>query len=130
MKKNFCKSITKDQVLNLAIKLVKSANSKIIVTHSEQDKSSVKPNDDYYQSLEERILNGIRVSRYYFGNHKNYTHEKAVYKNINYIYAGSTESYQRCIIIDNKKMLFKLEDSFYYSEFKPLIESLLKYLSE
>jgi hypothetical protein len=125
----FCNHIPKDQVLSLAIKLVKKAEAEIVVSHSPTEVSTVSPSDKYYQTLQNKIAAGIKVTRYFFGDKKFFKKDKNNNLEISYVFAGNKNYFQRMIIIDQKKALFKMNTDFFYTEFLPLIKALMDYCS-
>lgn len=126
----FYKKIDETKVLTLAIQLVKSAQSAIDVSQNEDEITTVIPNLKYFEMLKRKKDEGIRITRYFFGKKTTFVKEKENNSSITYIYAGNNRNYQRMIIIDKKKALFRIDNSFCYTEFEPLARALLTFCSE
>ncbi len=121
----FCIPIKKTEVVNTAIKIINQAQHEVIVTHSTQDTSKVKPTTKYFEALSQLNNKGIKVRRYIFGSRDFKQIDKY---GVEQLYAGDGKAYQRAIIIDQKIAMFKLGDSFFTSTYKPLMNALYKYV--
>jgi sugar-specific transcriptional regulator TrmB len=122
----FCTPINQQAVLNKVITLVSSAKTEIIVTHSTHDDSPVKPNDRYYEAIVSAQKKGITITRYIFGR-KDFAHKDTF--GITQIYGGKAENYQRAVIVDEKKAMFKLGNHFYFTTYQPLCAALKHYIT-
>ena len=121
----FCIPVESEDVLNRVIDLVRSAKREIIVTHSGQDESKIKPNSKYFTTLCEMKDSGVTVIRYIFGNDDFPSQDKF---GISQVYGGTAKQYQRTIIVDGKKAMFKLGDHFYYTTNHVLCQALKLYV--
>lgn len=126
MKKTFfCIPVKKSEVVNTAIKVINQAQHEVVVTHSTQDTSKVKPTREYFESLSQLNNKGIKVKRYIFGS-RNF--KQIDNYGVEQFYAGDDKAYQRAIIVDQRIAMFKLGDSFFTSTYKPLVNSLYKFI--
>lgn len=124
MKEHLFILINAENVLSKAIELVVSARKNIIVTHSDADNSRVKPSSEYYSALRQTKA---QITRYIFSST---SFEQYTSENILHIYGGRNNVYQRAIIIDGRRAMFKVGDEFYYSEYRPLVIVLIKKIKD
>ncbi len=123
----FCIEIAKQRVILTAEKLVREAKKDIIVTMDMKEELIHPLPVSYHVLLEKQAKKGVRVVRYGFGTKREYICLKPQVSNIQFVYAGSLSFYQRMIVIDGKKALFRLGDHVYYTEFPDLAACLVKY---
>lgn len=125
----FCKLIKKKYVLPTAMKLVRSAKKQILVTMN-VDEEVVMPLPTAYNNLIElQVANGIKVMRYGYGTKRSYgLIEKRSNKRIIFNYVGELNNYQRLLLVDKSKGIFSVNGAVFYTEFKPLITCLVKFV--
>lgn len=124
----FCQEIKKEKVLEFAMNLIGSSKKNIDMTmHLEEEIKKPLPNK-YHKKLAELARNNILVNRYTYGAKKLFNIIKLRYPEINTHYKGSVQKYQRILIIDKEKGLFNLNGHVFFTSYKPLIKSLLKYV--
>jgi hypothetical protein len=121
----FCTPVATQNVLTKVIALVQSSESEIVVTFSDADSSSVKPNEKYFAALSEKIKQGVQVKRFIFGE-KVPPRRDAL--GVRQVLVGPPESYQRAVISDNRRAMFKLGEHFFYTEYEPMVKVLRKYV--
>ncbi len=127
------KSINKKKVVGCVRKKIKKAKKKIIATMllSEEIKNPLPKS--YHKLLQKKVQQGILVKRLGFGTKEEYNQINFMYKfnSKNYIFKYETDInyYQRLIIIDGKLLFFGVEDMFFQSSYKQLIEAFLSYFS-
>ena len=119
---SFCTPIEENEVLLKVINLVLTAQEEIAVTHSDADDSKVVPDKNYFDALQKKIKEGIKITRYVFSSKEPLSQDS---QGVSQVYAGDCDSYQRAVVVDQSRAMFKLGDKFYYSEFQPLVSALL-----
>lgn len=123
----FCREIAKQRVMLTAQKLVRQAKKDIIVTMDMKEELIHPLPASYHVLLGKQANKGVRIVRYGFGTKREYARLKSQISKIQFIYAGSLSLYQRMIVIDGEKALFRLGDHVYYTEFAELAACLAKY---
>lgn len=123
----FCTEVETSEVLFRVIALVQSAKKELLISSSKQDTSNVQPNSQYFDALRAKIKSGVRITRYVFGtrNFKSIDELGVVQ-----LYSGTHHLYQRAVIADQSNAMFKFGESFYYSEYSPLIKALCLYFKQ
>jgi sugar-specific transcriptional regulator TrmB len=123
---SFCEEIKKE-VINKAISLIKSSK-KIIEMTMNMEEELVNPLPQKYHGLLKKLVKkNIKISRYTYGDKKLVSKIKDLYPQINIIYSGNLNKYQRMLIIDRNYGLFSINGKVFFTNFKPLIKSLLEY---
>lgn len=122
----FCTLIDDDCVISCAKNLVKSAKKEIRATMDVDEELRFPLPQSYHQLLIQKAREGVRIVRYGYGSKVASEEIKRLHANITYIYNGQIKNYQRMLVVDGKA-LFKLGNQVYYTEFKPLAQSLVKY---
>jgi len=126
-------SINKKNIVRCVGKEVKKAKKEIFATMllSEEIKNPL-PNS-YHALLQKKVQQGVLVKRLGFGTKEEYNQISFMYKfnSKNYIFKYETDInyYQRLIIIDGKLLFFGVENMFFQSSYKQLIEAFLSYFS-
>lgn len=121
----FCTNIRSDDVLECAIGLIQGARTSIIVT-MDVDEELLSPLSGTYRDLiTKQYQNGLIVMRYGFGSNQSFT-TLATRTKIPFVYAGRF-GYQRMLIVDRERGLFRLGNTVYRTEYEPLASSLVKY---
>lgn len=110
--------------------MVKNAKKQIVVSKLENEKSSVTPNGQYYDFLEQAQKRGVRITRYYFGSTAGLKAEQAKNKDINYVYGGREDEYQRLVIADGECSMAKIGSQFVYSRHPAWLGMLYASLNE
>ncbi len=126
---NFVQEVQKETVLNKALALVRGAEKEILVTMDVDDEVRAPLPTQYHTLLETKARRGVKITRYGFGSKRGFhalQHEGSF---VHFLYAGSIRRYQRMLVIDNKRGLFKIADIVCYTEFTPLITALVDYIS-
>jgi len=124
----FCVQINKKNVLKTAMTLISSANKNIDITMDVAEELRNSLPDEYHKRLTNLLKKGIKISRYVFGPKNLFKIIKNKYPMINTYYSGEINKYQRMLIIDKEKGLFAVNEKVFFTEFKPLIKSLLEYV--
>ena len=119
-----------EDVLEKVISLSRLCEKSMIVVQGETDLSSVQPNDAYFQVLEELMQKKIKIIRYYFGSFESCLQEHQKNPNIEYLYCGEMDKYQRAVIVDMKYSMAKIGDDFVFSMHPLWIQMLAEYLSQ
>lgn len=123
----FCLPVKDTEVLEKVTSLVRASKHEIVVTHSDQDQSKVIPDKKYFKTLAQKIQNGISVTRYVYSSQ---TPSEFDSYNVKQVLAGPNDSYQRAVVVDQSIAMFKLGDTYYYSEYRPLVKALLCYIQQ
>lgn len=116
------------KVLDTVIDAVSKTQESLIVVEGETDNHAVRPNDRYFQTLQNLLAQKKPITRYYFGSLESFAQKSKQTKGIIWRYAGSLEQYQRAIIIDNHTAFFKIGQEFAKTHYIPLIALLKNYL--
>lgn len=116
------------KVLDTVIDAVSKTQESLIVVEGETDNHAVRPDDRYFQTLQNLLAQKKPVTRYYFGSLESFAQKSKQTKGIIWRYAGSLEQYQRAIIIDNHTAFFKIGQEFAKTHYIPLIALLKNYL--
>jgi hypothetical protein len=82
----------------------------------------------YHRLIVRKSKEGISVKRFGFGSKQAFAKLAKHYPGVQFVYAGEMNMYQRLLLIDRKRAMFGLAGTFFYTEFVPLIESLVKYI--
>lgn len=125
------KSIDKKEIVKLVTKHIKDAHLEIMATMLLREEI-LNPLPSYYHALlKKKIEQGVQLKRLGFGIKKDYVTIKRriglVNKNYIFRYSKDSSLYQRMMIIDRSKLFFGVENSFYFSIYKPLIMVFLQY---
>ncbi|MEK7186180.1 MAG: hypothetical protein AAB675_02350 [Patescibacteria group bacterium] len=127
------KSIDRKKIVECVRKEVKKANKEIIVTMLLSEEIENPLPRSYHTLLQKKVQQGILVKRLGFGTKEEYNQINFMYKfnSKNYIfrYEADINYYQRLIIIDGKLLFFGVDDMFFQSSYKQLIEAFLSYFS-
>lgn len=116
------------KVLDTVIDAVSKTQESLIVVEGETDNHAVRPDDRYFQTLQNLLAQKKQITRYYFGSLESFAQKSKQTKGIIWRYAGSMEQYQRAIIIDNHTAFFKIGQEFAKTHYIPLIALLKNYL--
>ena len=116
------------KVLDMVIDAVSKTQESLIVVEGETDNHAVRPDDRYFQTLQNLLAQKKPITRYYFGSLESFAQKSKQTKGIIWRYAGSLEQYQRAIIIDNHTAFFKIGQEFAKTHYIPLIALLKNYL--
>lgn len=116
------------KVLETVIDAVSKTQESLIVVEGETDNHAVRPDDRYFQTLQNLLAQKKPITRYYFGSLESFAQKSKQTKGIIWRYAGSLEQYQRAIIIDNHTAFFKIGQEFAKTHYIPLIALLKNYL--
>lgn len=116
------------KVLDTVINAVSKTQESLIVVEGETDNHAVRPDDRYFQTLQNLLAQKKPITRYYFGSLESFAQKSKQTKGIIWRYAGSLEQYQRAIIIDNHTAFFKIGQEFAKTHYIPLIALLKNYL--
>lgn len=130
------KLIPKNQVLKLAIKILKRTNYNLHLTMFMKEEIK-KPSEKYNGILRKKILDGVAVKRIGFGNKIQY-HKAIKQLNLPTTFNNFSFNYSTCkkrhrfLIADNKEMLFAvyLTTSYklvFYTRSTSVITSFLSY---
>lgn len=120
--------IPKNKAVGHASKIIRSAKYNIIATMDVGEEYANPLPKSYHNLLARKTREGIAVIRYGFGSTRICKMVKKNYKEIPFVYAGTLKRYQRMLIIDGKRAMFVLEGIIFYTEFVPLVNSLVKYV--
>ena len=123
-----CTEVNKNQVLQFALKLVNRAKKNITATMDMDEEIKNPLPAIYHKKLKELSKKGIVINRYVYGPKKLLNVIKKMYPEIITHYAGSIENYQRMLIVDKNEGIFRMKNGVFYTSFKPLVLSLLKYV--
>ena len=116
------------KVLDTVIDAVSKTQESLIVVEGETDNHAVRPDDRYFQTLQNLLAQKKPITRYYFGSLESFVQKSKQTKGLIWRYAGSMEQYQRAIIIDNHTAFFKIGQEFAKTHYIPLIALLKNYL--
>ena len=116
------------KVLDTVIDAVSKTQESLIVVEGETDNHAVRPDDRYFQTLQNLLAQKKQITRYYFGSLESFAQKSEQTEGIIWRYAGSLEQYQRAIIIDNHTAFFKIGQEFAKTHYIPLIALLKNYL--
>lgn len=124
----FCQEIKKEKVFDMAMDLINKSKKNINITMNIEEELNNPLPKKYHQKLILLLKRGIKINRYVFGPKKLLKKIKKRYPEIKTHFGGSLEKYQRMLIVDEKQGLFAVNGIVFFSRFKPLIKSLLKYV--
>ena len=116
------------KVLDTVIDAVSKTQESLIVVEGETDNHAVRPDDRYFQTLQNLLAQKKQITRYYFGSQESFAQKRKQTKGIIWRYAGPMKEYQRAIIIDNHTAFFKIGQEFAKTHYIPLIALLKNYL--
>lgn len=123
----FALIIPEKNVMVIAMRLVKEAQVEIFAT-MDVDEEYVSPlPNQYHELLNLKGTKGVKIVRYGYGNKRSFTAIKKRYSNMQFLYKGSFMHYQRMLVTDRKKALFRLGQIVYFSDFNPLIDALIHF---
>lgn len=122
------KVIQSNRALSLALNLVYNAKSDMVFTMNVNEEYKAPLPKKYHLLVEKRIKEGIPVVRYGFGKKKYFLAIKKRHKKVKFVYKGSLLRYQRLLIVDKNKGMFVFGNNIYYTEFRQLAQSLVKYV--
>lgn len=110
------REIEDKMVLAKVLEMIKETQKHLIVSKREGENHKVKPNEEYYKILQMLSRKGIKISRYFYGSRQGFAQEQNANPDIENIYGGTAEEYQRLIIADGKKSMAKIGRQFVSSE--------------
>ena len=108
--------------------LIKSSKKNINMTMDLKEEIEKPLPKIYHNTLSKLAKKSIIITRYGFGSKQLFNNFKNKYKEVIMYYGGSLNKYQRMLIVDEKQGLFVVNGIVFFSRFKPLIKSLLKYV--
>lgn len=123
----FCSQIDKKNAVKNAMKLLRCSKKSIHTTMDMQSEIDSPLPKKYHNLIARRAKQGIQIYRYAYGNKAIFNKMKLFYKGVQMYYGGTTNNYQRMLIIDKKMGMFALGDLILLTSFEPLIKSLLDY---
>ena len=124
----FCEEIKKNEVLKTALKLIGESQKTINMTMNMADELTNPLPAIYHRKLLKLIQKNIKIDRIVFGPKKLFKKITDKYPEINIKYGGDLNKYQRFLIIDKKMGIFSLNGHVFFSQYEPLIKSLLEYV--
>ncbi|MEN9407489.1 MAG: hypothetical protein RLZZ455_705 [Candidatus Parcubacteria bacterium] len=88
----------------------------------------------YHDLLGRKIKEGVKVYRVGFGARGEYNTFALSSKNLDsksysFRYLNKVSEYQRMLCIDEKKLFFGVDGSFFTSEYKPLVKVFMQYFN-
>ena len=116
------------KVLETVIDAVSKTQESLIVVEGETDNHAVRPDDRYFQTLQNLLAQKKPITRYYFGSLESFAQKSKQSEGIIWRYGGTMEQYQRAIIIDTESAFFKIGNEFAKTHYNPLIKLLKEYL--
>lgn len=84
----------------------------------------------YHQLIFTKAKKGVNIKRLGFGRVKDFNSldkNFSIIKNLFFVYAGSLKNYQRMLIVDRKQAIFKVGNQVVFTDFQPLVLSLVKF---
>ena len=123
----FCKVIQNKFVLQSALKLVRSAHKEILATMDMTREIKSPLPVKYHRLIAHKASEGMVIKRLGFGPKRAFTMLVKQNAGIRFVYAGEMNAYQRLLIVDRRRGMFGLGETIFYTEFVPLIDSLVKY---
>jgi hypothetical protein len=123
----FCRSINKNNAVQNAMKLVRNSVKSVHMTMDMQGEIDSPLPLKYHNLIEQKANQGIQIYRYAYGKKTHFNKMKTAYKGAKMYYGGTLNNYQRMLIIDKKSGMFGLDGNIYFTQFEPLIKSLLDY---
>lgn len=119
-----CREVSKAQLLTQAISLVSSAKEEIFATmHLDEESEKPLPRE-YHLLLLSKKRAGVNIVRFGYGSKKAFLTISKLHSDIDLVYRGSDEYYQRMLLVDGQKGMFSVSNKFYYTEFEPLVRAL------
>ena len=129
----FCTVVPKKKILPTAINLVSKSKNQILLTMNLDEEISNPLPQIYLNKLQYKSNRGIHIVRLGFGKKQNFKklyEQKPKFNNFKFIFAGSLKNYLRMIVVYREKAIFKLEDKVFYTDYKPLINSLIQLFND
>jgi len=124
----FCKIIINTNAVSNAMRLIKSAHQEIIATMDMGEEIRSPLPKRYHDLLLRKAKEGMTVKRFGFGSSMMYVKLAKKYVGIKFFYGGRVSSYQRMLIVDQKRAMFGVGGLIFYTDFPPLVDSLVKYI--
>ncbi|MCX6793561.1 MAG: hypothetical protein NTY06_00465 [Candidatus Gottesmanbacteria bacterium] len=124
----FCRQVSQEAILLTAMRLFRSAHKEVITTMDMDEEMQSPLPPAYHRLVASKAGKGIVVRRFGFGSKRAFTTLAKHYAGIQFVYAGTKNTYQRMLVVDRKRAMFGLGGTIFYTEFIPLIESLVKYI--
>lgn len=117
--------LNEEDVLSSAMNILEATEHLLIVSKLENDPHPIQPNPNYYRLLDKLKQNKVRIIRYYFGSPEGFETERRENPDIENIYGGDKDDFQRLIISDDNKSMSKIGKQFVYST-NPLWINMLR----
>lgn len=128
--------IPTEAVMQRALALVRGAKSRLRAT--ELLRSPLRPLPaDYLQVLEEKLQEGLDMQRIVFGSEKecqDFQRSVPLQHPHYYLRRSDPPLYQRCLIVDDQRMLFAIEKEglrlFFYTDEISVVKSFVDYFEK
>lgn len=123
-----CIPVEKKRAIFQAMRLVRSAKREIVTTMNVDEELKNPLPERYHRLLVRQTEEGITIIRYGFGARRVFYAIRKKYTQLTFLYVGSLRYYQRMLTVDRERGMFLIGDTIYYSNFAPLIQSLVNYV--
>jgi len=123
----FCEEVPKEKIIETALNLINKSKKSINMTMDMSDEINSPLPKQYYKQLRFNLKRGIKINRYVYGSKKLIKKIKNLYPEIKIHFGGKIILYQRMLIIDKRLGIFSLNNKVFFTNFEPLVKSLLKY---
>ena len=125
----FCSTINKEVAVANAMTLLRKAKKNIHLTMDMQGEIDHPLPQKYHHLIARLVKRKIMVVRYMYGDINLFEKMKNRYEGVRVYYGGKIDRYQRMLIIDKRRGMFALNGNIFFTAFKPLVNSLLSYVS-
>ncbi|PIV09846.1 hypothetical protein COS31_00465 [Candidatus Roizmanbacteria bacterium CG02_land_8_20_14_3_00_36_15] len=123
----FCEEVPKEKIIETALNLINKSKKSINMTMDMSDEINSPLPKQYHKQLRFNLKRGIKINRYVYGSKKLIKKIKNLYPEIKIHFGGKIILYQRMLIIDKRLGIFSLNNKVFFTNFEPLVKSLLKY---
>ena len=119
-------SVSKEEVLNFVHDLIEKSVSKSIWLTMRSDDDPLP--DWYFDLLRRKAEEGVKIRRIGFGNASFFETERRIHiVHPNYSFRFSNSQYQRMLLVDRSKLLFKTAEGIWYTEDHDAISKYIRY---
>jgi len=125
----FCSTINKEVAVINAMALLRKAKKTVYMTMDMRGEIDHPLPQKYHHLITRLVKRKITVTRYMYGERELFEKTKNRYEGVQVYYGGKINRYQRMLIIDKKRGMFALNGNIFFTAFKPLVNSLLSYVS-
>jgi hypothetical protein len=132
-KSEVVEEIPPNQIVTQVMNAVSQAKTDLMMTMHLQEELTKPTPHSYHELVSRKLEEGIEVTRFGFGTTSEYVAIANVLdidnSSYQFIHNADITDYRRCILIDDKKLFFKINDVFYSTTDQELIILVKQYLN-